>query len=129
MCSASREAGVRGDGAQRDHADRGATEHDAEPCEDAVGNFAGLLVHTEAEHREESADEHHHDGDDIVGVLVRVACADEHHDGRWDGGPEHQALAVRQLAGGHEAVGEDGETGDTDEDEEQAGHDVHEKLL
>ncbi len=84
-----------------------------------------MLVHAEAKQCEEEANEHHHDGDEIVRVLFCVAGTDEHHDGCGDGGPQHQALAVRQLAEGHESVGEDGETDDADDGEEQTGHEVH----
>lgn len=126
--SASREAGAR-DGAEHHHRDGRTAEHEAEPSEDAVGYFAALLVHTKAQRREEGADEHHHEGNDLVRAFLRVESCGEQHQGRRDERPEHETLAVRQLVQRREAVGEDGETDDTEEDKGQTGNDVHGKLL
>lgn len=109
--------------------DRSAAEHEAEPSEGTVGNSTGQLVHAEAQHREEDATEHHHNGDDLVCVLLRMEGRGEQHQGGGNERPEHEALAVRQLLRGVDSVEERDENDDAEEDKGQTGKDVHEKLL
>lgn len=72
-------AAARGDNTQHHHPNGCAAEHQAKPNEDAVGHFAGLLVHAEAQHREEGAKEHHHEGKDFVRAFFRIAdCSRQH---------------------------------------------------
>ncbi len=78
-CLASRGVGAQGDGTQHHHSDRCAAEHEAEPGEDGVRRLMALLVHAEAEHREECADEHHHEGDDLVCTFLRIAGRSGQH--------------------------------------------------
>ena len=88
-----------------------------------------MLVHAEAQHREEGTDEHHHEGNDLVRTLLLVeGCGEQQQEMRYER-PEHEALAVRQIARRREAVGEDGETDDAQDDKGQTGECVHGKLL
>ena len=63
------------------HGDRGTAEHDAHPGEGAVGQFTRKLVHAVGQHGKEDPDEHHHERDDFVFVLLGVESCREMHQG------------------------------------------------
>ena len=61
-------------------------------------------------------------------MFLRVAGRSEEEQGRRDDWTKHEALADRQVLRRREAVGEDVQTDEAQEDKEQAGENVHEKL-